>query len=110
MHLFAVGRVFEQPDVQWVEQIVRDGHPVGNHTYDHVYVLARKPEEIQFRFKRAPWLIAGRSIAQVIEDNIQMTTAAMAPLENRGITLFRSLAILMALNSIRFMLNELGAG
>jgi len=77
VHLFAVGRVFEQPDVQWVEQIVRDGHPVGNHTYDHVYVLARKPEEIQFRFKRAPWLIAGRSIAQVIEDNIQMTTAAM---------------------------------
>jgi hypothetical protein len=77
MHFFAVGRVLEQPDVSWLELLARDGHPIGNHTYDHVYLLAKTPEEIQFRFKRAPWLIAGKSVAQVIEENIRMTTAAM---------------------------------
>jgi hypothetical protein len=77
MHFFAVGRVFEQPDVGWLARLVRDGHAVGNHTYDHVYLLAKTPEEIQFRFKRAPWLIAGKSVAQAIEENIRITTAAM---------------------------------
>jgi hypothetical protein len=77
MHFFAVGRVFEQPDVRWLEQIVRDGHPLGNHTYDHVYLLAKAPDEIQFRFKRAPWLIEGKTVADVVDDNIRMTTAAI---------------------------------
>jgi hypothetical protein len=77
MHFFLVGRILEQPDIGWIERLVRDGHPLGNHTYDHVYLLAGKPEEIQFRFKRAPWLIAGKTVAQVIEENIQMTTRAM---------------------------------
>ena len=29
---FVVGRVFEQAGVEWLEEIVRDGHAVGNHT------------------------------------------------------------------------------
>src|SRR5262245_40251253 len=37
-HCFAVGRVFEQADVTWLRDIVRAGHAVGNHTYDHVNV------------------------------------------------------------------------
>jgi len=77
MHFFAVGRVFEQPDISWLQRLVRDGHPVGNHTYDHVYLLAKTPAETQFRFQRAPWLIAGKTVAQVLEENIRMTTAAM---------------------------------
>jgi len=77
MHFFAVGQVFEQPNVDWLKQILRQGHRVGNHTYDHVYVLAKKREEIQYRFRRAPWLIEGRSISQVIRDNIRMTTLAL---------------------------------
>src|SRR5437762_13740759 len=36
VHFFAVGRVFEQADVDWLKEIARAGHPVGNHTYDHV--------------------------------------------------------------------------
>ncbi|MFN6050188.1 MAG: polysaccharide deacetylase family protein, partial [Planctomycetia bacterium] len=36
IHFFAVGRVFEQPDITWLKTIVEDGHPVGNHTYDHI--------------------------------------------------------------------------
>src|SRR5262249_11144951 len=34
MHFFVVGRVFEQPSVTWLEEIVKLGHGVGNHTYD----------------------------------------------------------------------------
>ncbi len=77
VHLFAVGRVFEQSDVTWLKDLARDGNPIGNHTYDHVYVLAKKPEEIQFRFQRSPWLIEGRTPEQVIVDNIRLTTTAL---------------------------------
>ena len=60
IHFFAVGRVFEQESVAWLEEIVRLGHPVGNHTYDHVNIRATQPESVQPRFRRAPWLIAGK--------------------------------------------------
>jgi peptidoglycan/xylan/chitin deacetylase (PgdA/CDA1 family) len=76
MHFFCVGRVLEQPDVDWLKQIAAS-HAVGNHTYDHVYVLATRPEETQFRFRRAPWLVRGKSAAEVIEENIRLTTIAL---------------------------------
>ncbi len=77
IHFFLVGRVLEQPDVSWLKEIAAMGHPIGNHTYDHVYVLATRPDEVQFRFRRAPWLIRGKSPAEVIHENIAMTTDAM---------------------------------
>jgi peptidoglycan/xylan/chitin deacetylase (PgdA/CDA1 family) len=77
IHCFAVGQVFEQEDLAWLRQIVKDGHPVGNHTYDHVYILARTGDELQFRFKRWPWLLAGRTPERVIRDEIQMTSQAI---------------------------------
>jgi peptidoglycan/xylan/chitin deacetylase (PgdA/CDA1 family) len=77
LHCFCVGRVLEQENVDWLKQIVQAGHPVGNHTYDHVNVLATRPEDIQFRFRRAPWLISGQQPRDVIRDNIRLTTAAL---------------------------------
>ena len=77
IHFFAVGQVFEQENVEWLKELHQNGHPIGNHTYDHVFVLATKPEDIQYRFKRAPWLIVGKSPAQVIRENIQLCTEAM---------------------------------
>jgi hypothetical protein len=77
VHCFAVGRVFEQESIAWLQEIVQGGHPVGNHTYDHVNVLATRLQDVQFRFQRAPWLIEGRTPAEVIGDNIRLTTAAM---------------------------------
>jgi hypothetical protein len=77
IHFFAVGRVFEQDDLGWLEEIVRAGHPIGNHTYDHVYVLATKPEEVQFRFRRAPWLMRGQEAAAVVTENVRLCTEAM---------------------------------
>ena len=77
LHSFAVGQVFEHENVGWLEEMVSAGHPVGNHTYDHVNVLATDRESIQFRFRRAPWLIEGQSIPEVIRDNISRCTLAM---------------------------------
>src|SRR5437660_4292446 len=71
IHFFAVGQIFEQENVDWMKELHQNGHPIGNHTYDHVFVLATKPEDIQFRFKRAPWLIEGKSPEQVIRENIR---------------------------------------
>ncbi len=77
IHFFAVGQVFEQENVDWLKELNLEGHAIGNHTYDHVYVLATRPEEIQHRFQRAPWLIEGKTPAQVIRENIQLCTDAM---------------------------------
>lgn len=77
LHFFAVGQVFEQASVDWLKQIVQDGHPVGNHTYDHVNVTATEVKDLQFRFQRAPWLLRGQSVADAIRENIQLTNKAM---------------------------------
>lgn len=77
IHYFLVGQVLEHESVDWLKTIAADGHPIGNHTYDHVYVLAKKPEDVQFRFKRSPWLIAGKTAEEAIRENIVMTTRAL---------------------------------
>jgi hypothetical protein len=77
IHFFSVGQTLEQADVGWLKDLAAAGHPIGNHTYDHVYLLATKPEDIQFRFKRSPWLIRSKSVAEVIEDNIATATQAL---------------------------------
>lgn len=77
LHYFAVGRALEQADVSWLQGIVESGHPVGNHTYDHINLLAQSAEDLQFRFKRAPWLLRGQSITESIRENILLTNHAM---------------------------------
>lgn len=77
IHTFVVGQVLEQENVDWLKEIASEGHPIGNHTYDHVYLLAKTSDELQYRFHRAPWLIAGQPVADVIRNNIRMTTAAL---------------------------------
>ncbi|HUE70484.1 MAG TPA: polysaccharide deacetylase family protein, partial [Pirellulaceae bacterium] len=72
IHFFCVGRVLEQPDVQWLQELAKQGHPIGNHTYDHVNVKAAKAEETQFRFQRAPWLVRGKSALEVVRENIRV--------------------------------------
>lgn len=87
IHYFCVGRVLEQADVSWLQELAKMGHPIGNHTYDHVYLLARTPEELQYRFQRAPWLLEGRTVADAIQENIRITTLALrqrTSIENRG--------------------------
>jgi peptidoglycan/xylan/chitin deacetylase (PgdA/CDA1 family) len=77
IHTFVVGQVFEQENVDWLKEIAAEGHPIGNHTYDHVFLLAQNLDELQFRFQRAPWLIRGRKVNDVIHDNIALTNIAL---------------------------------
>jgi len=77
IHFFALGRTLEQDDVSWLKRLAADGHPIGNHTYDHINLLAAKPEDLQFRFQRSPWLVKGKTTAEAIEDNIATTTLAL---------------------------------
>ena len=77
LHYFLVGRVLEQEDVSWLQEIVKMDHPIGNHTYDHVNVTAKKTTDLQFRFQRAPWLLRGMSVPEAIRDNIELTNKAM---------------------------------
>lgn len=77
IHFFGLGRTMEQEDVSWLEAISEAGHPIGNHTYDHVNVLATDRESIQFRFRRAPWLIEGQSVEEAIAANVRMGDRAL---------------------------------
>ena len=77
MHDFVVGRVLEEEKVDWLQELLRGGHKLGNHTYDHIYIRATRPEDIQYRFKRAPWLIYGKSPQEAIIENIRMAERAM---------------------------------
>jgi peptidoglycan/xylan/chitin deacetylase (PgdA/CDA1 family) len=77
VHFFLVGRALEQANVDWLKGIVEAGHSIGNHTYDHVNLLATTNEEVQFRFKRAPWLVEGKQPIEVIRENIRLTNAAI---------------------------------
>jgi len=77
IHYFCVGRVLEQENVTWLKELSDAGHKIGNHTYDHVNVLAQKPQDVQFRFQRAPWLLRGQTAGAVIQDNIRMTNEAL---------------------------------
>ncbi len=90
IHCFAVGQVFEQDNLDWFRQIVGDGHPVGNHTYDHVNILARTVEDLQPRFRRWPWLAAGRTPERVILDQIRMTNEAIRAELKTPVAGFRS--------------------
>jgi hypothetical protein len=76
IHFFALGQTMEQVDVKWLESIAEDGHPIGNHTYDHVNIKATRLDDVQFRFKRAPWLVEGRTPTAVITENIKMARSA----------------------------------
>jgi peptidoglycan/xylan/chitin deacetylase (PgdA/CDA1 family) len=77
IHFFVLGRTLEQENVEWLVQLAADGHPIGNHTYDHVNIRATRAPDIQFRFQRSPWLIDAREPTEVIRDNIRLTTAAI---------------------------------
>jgi peptidoglycan/xylan/chitin deacetylase (PgdA/CDA1 family) len=83
IHFFALGQTMEQDDVGWLRELAAAHHPIGNHTYDHVNVKATRAQDIQFRFRRAPWLIEGKAPAKVIADNIRL--AALALKERIGI-------------------------
>ncbi|MEW6302847.1 MAG: polysaccharide deacetylase family protein [Verrucomicrobiota bacterium] len=77
IHFFLVARALEQNDVSWLKDIIQAGHAVGNHTYDHANLLAKTPEQTQFRFQKEPALVAGKSVPEILRDNIDRATRKM---------------------------------
>ena len=77
IHFFAVGQVFEHASVDWLVELAKSGHPIGNHTYDHINVTATKGNDLQFRFQRAPWLLRDQSVEDAIRENIMLASKAM---------------------------------
>ena len=77
IHFFLVARALEQENVDWLKEILAMGHRIGNHTYDHVYVRAKTLDEVQYIFKRAPWLVEGKKPLEVVRENIRMASAAI---------------------------------
>ena len=77
VHFFLVGRALEQANVDWLKELVAAGHKIGNHSYDHVNLLAKTPEDVQFRFKRCPWLVEGKQPLEIIRENIRLCSAAI---------------------------------
>lgn len=77
LHFFAVGQVFEHPSVDWLQEIIAAGHPVGNHTYDHINVTATSLKDLQFRFQRSPWLLRDLTVEQAIRENVLLMKKAM---------------------------------
>ncbi|MEY4938474.1 MAG: hypothetical protein RIQ93_209 [Verrucomicrobiota bacterium] len=74
---FVIGQTLEHEDVSWLEELHREGHVLANHTYDHVNMVGAKPADLQFRYRRAPWLVEGRTAEQVVEENVRLTNAAL---------------------------------
>jgi len=77
IHYFLVARALEQENVDWLKEILAMGHRIGNHTYDHVYVRAKTLDDVQFIFKRAPWLVEGKKPLDVIRENVRLASAAI---------------------------------
>jgi peptidoglycan/xylan/chitin deacetylase (PgdA/CDA1 family) len=77
IHFFLVARALEQPSVDWLKELIQMGHRIGSHTYDHVYIRAQKMNEVQYRFARCPWLVEGKTVQQVIRENVHMATEAI---------------------------------
>ncbi|MEO5803556.1 MAG: polysaccharide deacetylase family protein [Verrucomicrobiota bacterium] len=77
IHFFLVGRALEQENVDWLKEILAMGHRIGNHTYDHVFVRAKTLDEVQYIFKRAPWLVEGKKPLDVVFENVHMANAAI---------------------------------
>ncbi len=77
IHFFALGQTMEQENVDWLLKLIEEGHQIGNHTYDHINVTASSPDQIQFRFQRAPWLIGGKAPQEVVVENIQLAEKAI---------------------------------
>ena len=77
LHFFLVGRVLEQDSISWLHDIHEMGHAIGNHTYDHVNLLATTPPQTQFRFSRSPWLIRDKTVSEILRENIRLTEIAL---------------------------------
>lgn len=84
LYFLLVGSSLEDPDIDYMKQLVAAGHEVGNHTYTHLNVKAKTIESLQAVYANAPWRAHGRTPLQVIHDEVRATNAAIR--ERLGVT------------------------
>ena len=77
LYFLLVGSSLEDPDIDYLEQLVAAGHEVGNHTYTHLNVKAKTTESLQVVYANAPWRAHGRTPLQCIHDEVCATSAAI---------------------------------
>ena len=77
LQFFLVGSALEDPDIDYLKQLVDDGHAIDNHTYTHVNVKAKDIAGLQEVYANAPWRAVGLSPLEVIRQEIQQTNAAI---------------------------------
>ncbi len=73
VHYFVMGAALEQPDIRYLHDAAAAGHAIGNHTYSHVNVIAKTPEDLSPSYTRGDLHIGDRSPRQVVEDEISLT-------------------------------------
>jgi len=73
LYFLLVGSSLEDPDIDYLKQLVAAGHEVGNHTYTHLNVKAKTIESLQAVYANAPWRAHGRTPLQVIHDEVRAT-------------------------------------
>ncbi len=77
LQFFLVGSALEDPDIDYLKQLVDDGHAIDNHTYTHVNVKAKDVAGLQEIYANAPWKVAGQTPLEVIRQEIRQTNAAI---------------------------------
>ena len=77
LQFFLVGNALEDPDIDYLKQLVDDGHAVDNHTYTHVNVKAKDIPGLQEVYANAPWRAEGLTPLEVIRQEIRQTSDAI---------------------------------
>ena len=77
LQFFLVGSALEDPDIDYLKQLVDDGHAIDNHTYTHVNVKAKTIDGLQEVYANAPWRAAGLSPLEVIRREVRQTNEAI---------------------------------
>ena len=77
LQFFLVGSALEDPDIDYLKQLVDDGHAIDNHTYTHVNVKAKDIAGLQEVYAAAPWRAVGLTPLEVIRREVRQTNEAI---------------------------------
>jgi len=77
LQFYVVGSALEHPDVDYLKRAAGEGHGIGNHTYTHLNVKAREPAQIQVIYRDQPWRAGGRTVPEILTNEVRCTTLAI---------------------------------
>jgi hypothetical protein len=77
LQFYVVGSALEADDVDYLKRAAAEGHGIGNHTYTHLHVKAKESVQIQYLYRDQPWRAGGRTVQEILRDEIRCTTLAI---------------------------------